>query len=333
MKQLATYPREKTRLDVHANSCLSESPFLPENETAYRLWRERKLESLRSVNPPGVIPVTNLRRLSAHELGSLALQVQTFNFALFEFDGPDEHWHQDDLAAFGRQLGLHRIDCYPGQESNGITALSAVDASDPRAHYVPYSARALNWHTDGYYNDANSLIGAFTLYCHKQASEGGDNFVLDHEMLYLQIRDAAPDLLLALMDPQMMHIPANIRDGRVIRPAQSGAVFIIDADTGALRMRYSARPRHIEWKSDALSRRALEFMRELINDNEYVFRFKLQNGQGLVCNNLLHGRTAFNDDSNTPDSRLYYRARYYDSLAIPGGLTLDVKPQPDSGAQ
>ena len=44
----------------------------------------------------------------------------------------------------------------------------------------------------------------------------------------------------------------------------------------------------------------------------WVFRGRLEPGMGLVCNNVLHDRTAFADSE--AHKRLLYRARYFDRV-------------------
>jgi hypothetical protein len=46
-----------------------------------------------------------------------------------------------------------------------------------------------------------------------------------------------------------------------------------------------------------------------------VFALRLAGGQGLVCNNVLHNRSAFNDAPAPGRGRLVYRARYFDRVA------------------
>ena len=79
-------------------------------------------------------------------------------------------------------------------------------------------------------------------------------------------------------------------------------------------MRYTARTRSIEWRPDELTQAAVRRLREILDsDSPYVFRLRLEGGQGLVCNNVLHDRSGFVDDPQHP--RLLYRARYLDRIA------------------
>jgi len=304
--------------DLQHDYSVPNSPFLPENESAYQQWKKAKLERCHQANPHRVVNIADPAKLSPKTMAELAVQLESSNFVIFEIESAGSGFSTDDFLAFGHQLGLHRIDTNPGAEANGVTMLSAVDPEDKQSRYIPYTNRALNWHTDGYYNPEGSRVDAFSLYCVNQAGQGGDNFMLDHEMVYMQIRDANPDLLAALMKSDVMVVPANILNSRVVRPTKSGPVFSVDSLSGRLNMRYSARPQNIGWKDDALSKRAVDRVREVLMENEYITRVKLKSGQGIVCNNVLHGRRAFTDSPAGESSRLYYRVRYYDAITYPG---------------
>ena len=80
-------------------------------------------------------------------------------------------------------------------------------------------------------------------------------------------------------------------------------------------MRYTARTRSIEWKDDRDVRNAIEFLRELLDsDVAWIFRHQLQAGQGIICNNVLHRREAFDDAAGNAQARLLYRARDHDRI-------------------
>ena len=109
-----------------------------------------------------------------------------------------------------------------------------------------------------------------------------------------------------------MTIPANIIDGEVIRPSQSGPEFSVN-DQWRLHMRYSARLRNIEWRDDALVTEATAFLQRLWEaGSSLIVKHTLQAGQGVVCNNVLHGRTGF--ESGGGIKRLLFRGWYYNSI-------------------
>ena len=134
----------------------------------------------------------------------------------------------------------------------------------------------------------------------------------DKVALYLRNEPAYVE---ALMQPEVMTIPANIENGVEIRPQQTGPVFSLDEQTGTLHMRYTARTRSIVWQDDALTRAAVKALEELLaTESGYIFHHRLQAGQGIICNNVLHKRTGFTDDEKNGQRRLFYRARYFDRV-------------------
>ena len=78
-------------------------------------------------------------------------------------------------------------------------------------------------------------------------------------------------------------------------------------------MRFSARKKNIEWRDDVLTNEAREALAGILADQSGpVLRYKLKAGEGLISNNVLHNRTAFED--NPENKRLLYRARFFDSI-------------------
>jgi hypothetical protein len=120
------------------------------------------------------------------------------------------------------------------------------------------------------------------------------------------------------MAPDVLTIPPNTEEGAQ-RPASTGPVFAVDPVGGHLHMRYTARTRSIRWKDDAATRAAVQALEALLaDDSPAVFRHRLDRGEGLLCNNVLHSRSVFRDGDGA--RRLLYRGRYYDRIA---GTSLD----------
>lgn len=299
----------------------STSPFHPDNACGYREWRAHKLGGFPADPAELMVSVADLARLSDSEHRAIVSACRRANLAIITAGTGEAS--KEDLRAFGVQLGLHRLDANLCADEDGITALQVSDTGRKR-DYIPYTNRRLNWHTDGYYNAPDQWIRAFLIFCAQDAAEGGENELLDHEIAYMLLRDADPRFIEALMHPQAMTIPANTEDGVDIRPAETGPVFSIETGTGNLHMRYSARTRNIHWRDDAMTRAAVEFLHSLWETGSpYIHRCRLLPGQGVICNNVLHSRTAFRDDPATGHKRLMYRARYYDRIE-----GTDVSPVP-----
>ena len=117
-----------------------------------------------------------------------------------------------------------------------------------------------------------------------------------------------------------MTIPARTDDDGVARAAQSGPVFSVDANSGGLHMRYTARSRSIEWKSDAATHAAVRALETVLAEgSEGILHLRLSAGMGIVGHNVLQRRSAFEDDPVRP--RLLYRARFLDRVQLPAAAT------------
>lgn len=290
------------------------NPFDLADDVAYRRWREAKLAAQpRSVDELAV-DVADPFALTPRERDALLDRVARANMAIYR--GPANGADASLPRALGHQLGLVQLDANWLAEEDGISHIAVSDRQDGdggRGGFIPYTDRAIRWHTDGYYHPAARRIRGMILHCVRPAAEGGVNGLLDHEIAYLMLRDRDPALVAALMADDAMTIPAREDERGVARAAQSGPVFSLD-DSGALHMRYTARTRSIEWRADAATRAAVAALEELLAaDLPQILRLRLDAGMGIVANNVLHERTAFVDDPGRP--RLLYRARYLDRVA------------------
>ncbi len=290
------------------------SPFDLGNESAYRTWREIKLARYPKNTEELIVPVNDPCKLSASELNALGNRCQRTNMAIYyaERAPAADKFLPHRLAA---QLGLKRLEGNYLADEDGLSRITpADDETSVRGEYIPYTHKPINWHTDGYYNTSDRRILGMLLHCAQDADEGGENALLDHEIAYIQLRDTQPSYINALMQPDAMTIPARMDENGVARPEQSGPVFMVDARHGFLSMRYTARTRSIVWKSDPLTQTAVRALADILDDSEYILHARLQPGMGLVCNNVLHTRSAFSDRPER--RRLLYRGRYYDRIAI-----------------
>ncbi len=286
------------------------SPFNLDNDTAYQTWRERKLKNYPHDLAALVVEVNDPRHLSPAEHEAILARCKIANMAIYASEVKDE-----DTAIpreFGRQFGLTNLDSNMCADDDGITSLTVTNEGKHQT-YIPYSNRPIHWHTDGYYNSLDKQIHALLLFCVRNASDGGENALLDCEIAYILMRDENPAYIQALMQPNAMCIPANVVDGEEIRPTRCGPVFSLDFN-GNLHTRYTMRTRSINWQADATA--AVNFLENLLNsDSAYILRGTLQAGQGLISNNVLHDRTGFTDSADPNQQRLLYRARYFQRIA------------------
>ena len=297
---------------VAAERTRAGSPFAPGDDAAYRAWRAGKLAAYPARFDELVVPVRDPRALTPDEHAALARAIARANMAVYAGAEPAEDRDLPRLLA--RRFGLTRLDHNWLADDDGISSVT-VTADAGRGEFIPYTNKPIRWHTDGYYNPPARRIRAMVLHCVRPAAAGGQNALLDHEIAYILVRDTDPALAAALMRPDAMTIPARADDDGVARPAETGPVFAVDAETGALHMRYTARTKSIEWSADADVRAAAECLaRVLAGPSPYIHRVTLAPGMGLLCNNVLHDRTGFTDDPARP--RLIYRARYHDRIRL-----------------
>lgn len=289
------------------------TPFSLGNTTAYGEWREWKLKQAAEGIEALIVRVNDPRQLSDHEYAALLHTIRHNNMVIYVGNtgsDPDKGIPRTVAERFGlRQLNHNWL-----ADDDGMTSLTVNEDGD-HPHYIPYTNRPINWHTDGYYNPNEAQVHGLMLHCVHRAARGGENALMDHEIAYILLRDENPDYIEALMQTDAMTIPPGTDMHGNLREAAIGPVFSINAQSGDLHMRYTARRRNIEWKNDNNTREAVSFLEQLLNsDSPYIYRGTLEPGMGLISNNVLHDRGGFSDQPGTPQ-RLLYRARYFDRIA------------------
>ncbi len=289
-----------------------QNPFELDNNSAYLRWREHKLD--RAITDTGelVVEIRDPRALSKAEHAALLERCQRSNMVIYatHADPVDE----ETVQQFGLQFGLASLDANWLAGEQGITRVTVCADDGQRQAYIPYTDRAIKWHTDGYYNPPERQVRGMILHCVHSAGQGGENRLLDHEIAYLMLRDENADFIRALSAADAMTIPERTDEQGVARAAQTGPVFSVNPASGALHMRYTARTRSIVWKQDATTLAAVAALEKLLaSDLPHIHGLRLEPGMGLLCNNVLHDRAAFDDDTTAP--RLLFRARYHDRIA------------------
>ncbi|MCY4349643.1 MAG: TauD/TfdA family dioxygenase [Thiotrichales bacterium] len=318
-------------------------------------WCDTRRETHATGEPGRRIEIRDPYRLRATERDAIAGQCARFNFALYRFargrsdSGGSNPGHSNPgaLSAFASAMGLHRRDLTLGVDHHGIAAVRVV----PRPNgpeMIPFTSRALNWHTDGYYNALERSVRSIVMHCASPAASGGETTLLDPDLVYATMHAQDPALVEALAHPYAMTIPAHEAEGTVIRPARAGPVFrflarkfhrftaagaaptdhlgapasrsgeIFGLDAPPkLYMRYTMRTRSIQWRSTPDTTRAVIALEEAIAllASEYV-HVRFEAGEGVICNNVLHRRSAFVDGEGEGARRVMLRIRSLDPVSI-----------------
>ncbi len=299
---------------------LENNPFDLNNQLSYASWRDKKRDCYPKVASDLIVDVKDPRNLSEKEKIALLKLCNDANMAIYR--SPITSEDKDIPRLLAAQLGMRQLDCNWLADEDGISPIAVANTiasttlsngKIPRRVMIPYTNLPIKWHTDGYYQPSERKINGMLLHCVRPAKVGGETSVIDHEIVYIAMREANPNWVAALMANDAMTIPERTDEDGVARIEQSGPVFSVDKQTGALHMRYTARKRSIVWKPDFVTQEAVQFLENfLASCTPSIFRLKLEPGMGLVCNNVLHDRTEFEDDPEKP--RLLYRARFLDRV-------------------
>ncbi len=280
------------------------------NKDEYRRWRDEKLSNTKHSIGECLIDIIDPFSLSNSEKEHILGVCSSNNFALFQLK--QQQNIVEAIISVNQQLGLNNYDQHLYSYSNGIAHITKSENNN-QAKYIPYTNKAIGWHTDGYYNEDAKRIRAFTLFCINKALSGGTSEWMDHCMAYILLREDNPDIVQALTHPQAMSIPQHEVGGNVRRPKSTGPIFFIDDNTSKLSMRYTQRKKNINFLDSNEVLEAVESLDELLRSNtDYHFKLLLEPNQGIICNNVIHKRNKFIDDAKNP--RLLLRGRYYDHI-------------------
>ena len=287
--------------------------FLLRNKSAYHQWREQKLYGYPNSADQLIVNINNPYQLTNEEKDRLFQICNKTNLVIYRIS-KNNYEDKKIVNAMATQLGLQRMDFNLCADQDQISSIQVMHEGSSNA-YIPHTNKPLNWHTDGYYNQDEKRIRSFLMHCIRPANSGGLNTYLDPEIIYILLRDEDPKYIEALQDTSVMTIPPNFDGSDEIRSEKTGPVFLLDDETQSLYMRYTARSRNIIWKENVATKQAQSVLLDILKNNHYKFRYCLQKGEGVICNNVLHNRTMFID--NPKSKRLLYRARFYDRVSKP----------------
>jgi hypothetical protein len=289
-------------------------PWKPDADE-YRRWRDARLRAAPRDAAALVVEVDDAARLRERERAAISDRLRRANMCVVASRAidPDEARARERVRGLAGAFGLTNIDANLLSDEDGISSIRV--GAGAAAEFIPYTERAIQWHTDGYYNPPSRRVRAFVLHCVRPAATaGGESLLLDHELAYIALRERDPEAAAALFAPDAMSIPARIADGTMARHAQAGPVFGVD-EAGRLFLRYTARTTSIEWKDDGRTREAAGLLSAwLAGPEARRIRTTLQPGMAVISANVLHARSAFRDDPARP--RQLLRARYFDGICI-----------------
>ena len=281
------------------------------NPNALFRWCDARREAHATGRAGEWIEIEDPFRLRQAERDAIAERCARFNLALYRFarTGTDP----DALSAFASAMGLDRRDLTLGADRRGIASVRVKQDTSGR-RMIPFTSRALNWHTDGYYNAPERSVRAVVMHCAAPAPVGGETTLLDPDLVCAAMHERDPALVEALAHPRAMTIPAHDADGVPVRPARTGPVFRFLDHPPRLHMRYTMRTRSIRWRPTPATARAVAALEAAIASlSAHHVHVRFEAGEGVICNNVLHRRAAFADGEGP--ARTVLRIRAFDPVS------------------
>jgi len=159
----------------------------------YLKWRDEKLAAYPENVGGLVVELGDMTAITAAEKSKILETVERANMCVYTAGSAE--LDMNSMMALGKQLGVTHTDKSARHaQSDELTDSGILNRA------IPFSTRHCNWHTDATYYGSDKTIQALFLLCKRPAVEGGSNKVLDHEVLYIHLRDKDPDALAVLMN-------------------------------------------------------------------------------------------------------------------------------------
>ncbi|MEE9333147.1 MAG: TauD/TfdA family dioxygenase [Granulosicoccaceae bacterium] len=239
-------------------------------------------------------------------LTQLCDRVKRNGFALYTWiDKPTDI--TDAVTGLMHALGLHSSDRGVIRDAGELSLLQDSTGT-PKGRFPPYQAKAMNWHTDGYYNATSEVIRCFTLHCVEPAAEGGALILMDDSFAVLALLRDDPQWVALLSHPDAMTLPHNQDLEGHDRPDRTLPMIYQNADE-SLSLRFTTRSQNIRWRCESTKLAALRATELIQVHNEWHIRLRLEKGQGVITRNILHTRERFADEPERP-KRQMLRGRF-----------------------
>ena len=263
-------------------------------------WAEEKERNIPHNIDGILVNIHDINNVKTSEIAKIRETINKFNSCIYSSKMALKS--NTNLLRFAESVGMRTYD-RNNIESNEISTITPLENN--KINYIPYTDKSLNWHTDGYY-DKKSIF-SWLLHCVHPATHGGENYLLDHE-LALREYVLRYDDINNLMSEDALTIPES-KD--TSRSEISTYIFSIKNQYKKLHMRFSMRKDNIGTSPKAGD--AVTKLKQTIENDcaKYSLTYKLQTNEGIITNNILHGRKAFKDDKV---KRKLLRIRSYERL-------------------
>lgn len=279
--------------------------FSMDSDQDYQKWRDEKLAAYPKNINDLIVELADMSAITEAERSRIMELVELANMCVYSAGSAD--LSMDSLLKLGVQIGVSKTDkSTRHSNSDELTDSGILNMA------IPFTTRPVRWHTDATYYGSDKTIQALFLLCKRPAAEGGSNKVIDHEILYILLRDKAPDALRTLMRDDCFKYK-NPLTGEISQHL-GGKVFWTNSN-GHLNHRFSFRKMDMAWSGNSEILAAVDILETLLlNESEFVIEGRLESGLGLISNNVVHTREKLVDSDDDASKRLLFRARFYDRV-------------------
>ena len=267
----------------------------------FKQWALEKEDNIPLNIDDLIVKIQDINHATLAEISNIKDIIKRFNCCIYQSKvGLNA---QADLMNFAQSIGMETYDTN-NIHNSPISLIMSLETKNA-LNYIPYTNKKLNWHTDGYYDE--KPIFSWLLHCEEPAYSGGENYLLDHE---LAIREyiIKYDNLESLSSLDAFTIPGNTHANRGETKS-----YICDNDNEykKFHMKFSMREKNM--KLNEQSKTAIMRMKKIIKEDckKYCLKYKLSKNEGIVSNNILHGRNSFEDGKAM---RKLYRIRSYERI-------------------
>lgn len=267
----------------------------------FKQWALEKEDNIPLNIDDLIVKIHDINHATLAEISNIKDIIKRFNYCIYQSKvGLNA---QADLMNFAQSIGMETYDTN-NIHNSPISLIMSLETKNA-LNYIPYTNKKLNWHTDGYYDE--KPIFSWLLHCEEPAYSGGENYLLDHE---LAIREyiIKYDNLESLSSLDAFTIPGNTHANR---GETKGYICDNDNEYKKFHMKFSMREKNM--KLNEQSKTAIMRMKKIIKEDckKYCLTYKLSKNEGIVSNNILHGRNSFEDGKAM---RKLYRIRSYERI-------------------
>lgn len=237
------------------------------------------------------------------------LLIEKFNLFGFVLIEHEPGASRENLLALSKYFG--NIIYHDRSETDGIVPIQAID-NYPQ--YVNTTAEKLSLHTDGSFEKYPPKVVA--MQCEVAAVSGGFTTLVNARDIYEYLGRKHPELLLSLFAPDVLTVERNtVKATQPIFQYQGRRIYMIFRSDNSAKI--CVKPESLK---------GFQLIKEILENPQTPFRFKIQPNQILVFDNtkMLHGRTAFLKEDYRKLNRLWFDGQPDDFYPLQFGFSLET---------